>query len=449
VNKEESLALYAKGCDAWNDWAQGMIAQREALKADGAWVESWLSSAWNEATSDWHEAATADFAGHKFTEDADFKGFLFPSDARFNEAAFSGGVGFDHATFSGRTRFDNATFSGEAWFDMATFSGDARFDNATFSDEAGFERATFSDEAGFYDAIFSGETWFDNATFSGDAWFNNATFKGRTTFDAAKFEDEAKFNAMRGGAGFSLAAVRFRAVPIFIEANFNEAPRLDNLHIEPIYKGNLDLPARWRALKRLAVQSLDHEQALLFFKGELQSRRWAERIFRLGVYWPNPAHFPNLAYPVFSDYGRSVLRPLAWWLAGGVLFGFLYLGQFPTLSEKPYWGIPWAAQEVRPALPGERSCVARLNSPMSAAFELSLRKAMPLFVLDSTENLNRIYACLYGVHEKAVTTAGPLPPAFLSNIPKIVIFMGLAQQFISAVLIFLVLLALRNRFRIK
>ena len=32
VNKEESLALYAEGRDAWNEWAEAMLAERQALE---------------------------------------------------------------------------------------------------------------------------------------------------------------------------------------------------------------------------------------------------------------------------------------------------------------------------------------------------------------------------------------------------------------------------------
>ena len=425
MNTEESLALYARGRAAWNEWARGMIAEREALEAAGDWVAGSDRDIWNDATRDWHAAAKADFSEHEFVEAAHFKDFLFPGIAVF------GG-----ATFSGDALFGGATFSGDADISGATFSGDARFDGPTFYSDARFYSATFSGAAGF----------------------DGKTFKGRTLFDTAKFEKEANFNAMRGGASFSLAAVRFRIVPNFIEANFNEAPRLDNLRIEPgrfaplslkrarnYFKGDADLPARWRALKRLAVQEHDHEQELVFFKGELRSRRWA-----VDKVW-HAAFWFGLAYQVLSDYGRSAMRPLLIWMVGIAGFGCVYLGQFPTLAVKPYWGIPWAVQSAWSDWTDDvrLSCVAGLDNPVWAALGLSWRKALPFFGLGSREKLNQIYACLYGVHDTAVTTAGPIPAGFIPKIPDLVSGLGLAQLVISAVLIFLVLLALRNQFRIR
>ena len=129
----------------------------------------------------------------------------------------------------------------------------------------------------------------------------------------------------------------------------------------------------------------------------------------------------------------------------------MYLGQFPTLAVKPYWGIPWAVQSAWSDWTDDvrLSCVAGLDNPVWAALGLSWRKALPFFGLGSREKLNQIYACLYGVHDTAVTTAGPLPAGFIPKIPDLVSGLGLAQLVISAVLIFLVLLALRNQFRIR
>ena len=41
------------------------------------------------------------------------------------------------------------------------------------------------------------------------------------------------------------------------------------------------MPARWRALKRLAIQGHDTDRELQFFSGELRSQRFAE-------HWPLP-----------------------------------------------------------------------------------------------------------------------------------------------------------------
>jgi hypothetical protein len=60
--------------------------------------------------------------------------------------------------------------------------------------------------------------------------------------------------------------------------------------------------------------------------------------------------------------------------------------------------------------------------------------------LGSADKLNQYYACLYGVVSER---------PFIANIPDAVVIISMAQTAISAVLIFLFLLAVRNHFRIK
>ncbi len=79
----------------------------------------------------------------------------------------------------------------------------------------------------------------------------------------------------------------------------------------------------------------------------------------------------------------------------------------------------------------------------------TLSKGLLFLGLDSTGKLNQIYACLYGIHGHVSETPGTLPTSFVPVIPDGVALLSLLQLVISAVLIFLVLLALRNYFRIK
>ena len=347
------------------------------------------------------EGDRADFSGFVFPDGASFASATFSGDASFFSATFSGGARFDSTTFSGNASFGSATFSGEVSFYGATFSGDALFFNATFSSIASFYSATFSGNARFDSATFSGKAWFasatfscvarfDSATFSGDAWFDSATFKGDASFDSATFERDAifrggrfgsaasfalcnfrqhatfeasrfaadaSFEAIKGDRGFNMAHAVFDVVPDFIQAHFEEAPRLDNLEVggklpelkdiededreklsrrgrwhrrrleknrpfrrtfEALAKDSdlRNIPARWRALKRLAIQGHDTERELEFHARELRSQRFAED-------WPLPLAFWRgrawagffrfwfgYFYQWFSDFGRSLARPL-------------------------------------------------------------------------------------------------------------------------------------------
>ena len=352
--------------------------------------------------------ASATFSGHASFESATFSGHAsfasatFSGDATFERATFSGNASFERATFSGYATFERATFSGYARFTSATFSGNARFESATFSGNARFESATFSGHASFASATFSGNASFESATFSGYASFESATFKKdaffqearfsspatfalcdflrHATFEASRFAADASFGAIRGERGFNMAGAVFEVVPDFIQAHFEEAPRLDNLEVgfkppqlkktgeedrakpgrrgrwhrarlekSPRYRRMFEavskdsdlrnIPARFRALKRLAIQGNDTERELEFHARELRSQRFVED-------WPAPwrgkgAHvwksvlgfWSGLAYGLFSNYGRSLLRPALFWLAGVALGAVCYVSQSPGMIE--------------------------------------------------------------------------------------------------------------------
>jgi hypothetical protein len=316
----------------------------------------------------------ADFRRLGFSGHADFQGASFSGDASFDRASFSGDAWFDSASFSGDASYRHVKFSAAAGFDKATFSGDISFFDVRFSDDAYFESASFSGDTSFDgshiggDALFSrahfsGSASFDRVSFSGDAWFALAKFDHLVSFDAARFHGPASFYAVRGDRGFTMADASFDVVPDFIQAHFEEAPRLDNVtvvgrmiptfpdlparkgedgkSIEPAcgekawhalnravsyprrlavgayrrtVKADRDNPARWRALQRLAIQAHDEDLEKEFRAREVRAARFAGD-------WPTPwrGHFRfwfGILYGLFSNYGRSVARPALWWVPG-------------------------------------------------------------------------------------------------------------------------------------
>ncbi|WP_340115340.1 pentapeptide repeat-containing protein [Pelagibius sp. 7325] len=547
MNQEETLALFAKGCDAWNAWAEKLLADRERLRKEGGWQEADFDEEPSWKTKDWLDAAKADFAEQEFPKDADFQQLIFPGEAEFTKATFSGNAPFRKATFSGTAEFEGATFLGDAWFNGATFSGDAGFAEATFSGDAWFNGATFSGHARFDKAIFSGDARFiDETTFSGDTWFNGAEFKGlawfagatfsrraefigatfsgnavftgakfreigvfnaatfsddaqfggarfgdekftgrayfkkatfsgdtwfggakfgdiavfelaafegSTSFDSAEFKEDASFLAIDVKTVFSLAGTTFRRVPDFIQAHFAEAPRLDDLRIEPrrfwrrtrTRVGKALLAARWRALKRLAIQGHDHARELRFFRGELLARRWSEDKPWHAAFWF------GVIYQLLSDFGRSILRPLLWLSASVVFFTDRYLSLHPRFEGKSSPLVDWlfyrlSSSDVE-ATP--LACVAGSVTPWLDALFLSVHKGLLILGGLPGEKLNQIYACLYGIQPSNGGQPSRLPESFTPVIPDGATAWGLLQYPLSAVLIFLALLAIRNHFRIK
>ena len=306
-----------------------------------------------------------------------------------------------------------------------------------------FLRSSFEGNADFTKAHFYGHTSFNRTVFNDSVDFSVSTFEGKTTFAGAEFKGRADFRAIRSTSTFAFdgfdnitkddAAARdwdrnttkFSTVPDFQQATFVEAPRLDNVEIEPqrsrdisfaavkaFFKGDSEEERRrrarrqleegsWRTLKRLAEQGKDHVSERRFFKEEVIARRgvtdkWCHAPFWLGVF-----------YQLLSNFGLSLSRPLIAWFM--VLLGFAWAYAYG--SGGPWW----------------------------PAFLLSLHKSLPALSSFSS-GLPGLYARLYGV-----ASCDSLRPI----VPDSVIVLGIMQTLFSAVMIFLFLLAVRNRFRVK
>lgn len=151
---------------------------------------------------------------------------------------------------------------------------------------------------------------------------------------------------------------------------------------------------------------------------------------------------------------------MIWWLISTFLFTSFYLhihlagyaeygkrpASFGSMISQWAHDINQRAGSMLDISPEAPSCIAGSSEPPGAALYLSIRKALPLVGVGSTEKLNEIYACLYGLHEgDRIASSQRYAPV----IPLSVELVGIVQTLISLLLIFLLLLALRNNFRIR
>ena len=553
----------------WNAWAKALLAERKAMEGDGRWAAEIIPfrlEPKNAETRAWMKTAEADFSrclflvrGAEGTSEggappvksiqlegdrADFRDFLFPGDARFESATFKGGASFESATFTVCAYFVSATFTGSAYFASAnyasfvgaTFTGYALFQGATFTGNTSFNSATFT-SAYFVSATFEVGASFVSATFTGDAFFGGARFKQANfmlarfdyaTFAGAEFGGRASFEAIRCERGFTMARARFDVVPDFIQAHFEEAPRLDNLevvarivarHPRPeqkeakswwlkrwqtlryaggaartwpkrarrgiwrrLWRADRDIPSRWLALKRLAIQAHDTDRELEFHAREVRSQRFAgdwplPLAFWQGKAWGGFFRFWfGIGYGFFSDFGRSIFRPFFFWFIGIVAFAAFYLSQTDVmhrdlaLQEASYvsaaaqagryamsntvpcytrpptftdqwrgnWGLWGTAIRVLPeqAIRGLSDELRSRTNARTEALHLAFRNA--LIAIDAGGDASyRIYGCLYGLVGNT-----PIVPGTVSAASAI-------QKLLSGVLIFLFGLALRNMLKMK
>ncbi len=247
-----------------------------------------------------------------------------------------------------------------------------------------------------------------------------------------------------------------------------------------------NIQARWRALKRLAIQGQDTDRELQFFAGEIRSARFAGD-------WPMPwpvwkasawggflRFWAGILYQGFSNFGRSLIRPFLAWALCIAVFAIYFLGQSPEMMRERkalHLGGGFIAQARTYATvahkaatqPRTPSCTSEENDPLKSSAEklkaddgngfsglvpqvraqtnlvneaLSVAYHNAVIVLDgSGDSAHRAFGCLYGVERY-----GGNPVAY---VPRGVAIASGVQKLLSAIFIFLFGLALRNMLKVK
>lgn len=523
----------------WNAWAEKMLNLRARLPQQYRLSGSLEQSAFHEI---YKFTSETDFSWLCLFGGSRFNGFVFPGEANFQCVTFGsiphsqGGITFAYSDFrggaarfneshfaSGKADFQNAKFSGgHGWFDGVNFSGGAAlFSGSEFSGGAAlFKRCQFgpTSETNFYsgpigltenyirehllngpfDAVFSA------VKFASDADFSLTRFNSRANFSGSSFSGRASFRSCHSKVSFSMADCNFELVPDFVEMSFHQTPRLDNILIaDQIVKthreGDDPRPqnstvwrrfgaspfgedeARYRVLRKFAMDAQDHERELEFHAQEIRCRRfWRDkpwgRSAGAGRFWF------GWAYGGVSDFGRSLIRPALIWSALIVLFAVANLalrgtGHLDTrvadFYDAPIGGYVWRcplppAAEGRTTplglspwislCPSADSFVRAMTgpcrdgsgeSPVFEAFALSMKNAFVIVNWDRAEAARRTYGCLYGFVPTVNAADTPATAPRFPYVPGPVSLASLLQNIISAILIFLFLLALRNLLKLK
>lgn len=189
----------------------------------------------------------------------------------------------------------------------------------------------------------------------------------------------------------------------------------------------------------MAADGKDHENELIFNAYEIAARRfWVDKPWpptKVGRFWL------GWLYGLISDTGRSIARPLAAWAITILIFWCVFF--FFTTDREVHHHDGGCHADYRATLLSSEVAAAErraLTGPLGEALMLAIRNAT---VIDRTDpaSLRRMYGCLYGMTGNG---AGALPVVP----PSVTLLSGL-QSIISAALLFLTVLGVRNMFRLK
>jgi len=498
MDQKETLALWKKGKKGWNKWAEGQLEAKETLVINEEWATSQnevgIIQPLNYKTLKWMKDSTAFFSTEqnpfKLPTEFKFDEWIFPHRVIFSYSVFEDSVSFNGTTFLGNATFHKAIFKDTAGFNSTIFSGNGLFVRTRFEQQANFiaarfERvadfgfANFADDASFSTSHFKGAATFKNVRVHGNTWFGGTRFDARAIFDFSVFDGYTSFQACNIEHAFSLKEVEFSDVPDFSQAHCREAPLLDFIRLsedhsphgflticsqlwgtivsrvsvnkieKPLLEdSNLvkvtNLALRYRSLKRMAIQGHDHKNEIMFFAEELNANRKHDCSLM------SPEWLISSTFLALSNYGRSILRPILWWLPITYLSALSYLSS-ATSSNTPKGLIDSLCYSLVPFyhwLQGNIPTRFRISwlpetdefigitckggSALSAAFQLSSSKGLIIPGLADKTLITQAYDCLYN-----------------GNVPFGISWtMGL-QTLASAALLFLLLLGIRNRLKLK
>jgi hypothetical protein len=300
-----------------------------------------------------------------FSEKADFSHSFFASGVDFFTSVMEDETYFHGAFFGGASSFNGANFSRNITFRGAKFLGRAYFDGATFKGMTDFSGAEFFDETSFQETKFGGSVTFDSASFAKESRFTSTYFGRATSFRSVIFKQDAKFqNINEWGAAPSRWSRAFFAAKAsgLISFEGSSMPPLsafDGLHLEsgaslvlddPGYKKMTEafstelaeigtksatessendsvgkpnsalysnLASGCRFLKKYFDSIGDKDLFQRFARFELEARMKGDEIG-----WLEKRVFAG--YRRFSDFGASIVRPLAWLVCSVPIFAMLY-----------------------------------------------------------------------------------------------------------------------------
>ena len=251
------------------------------------------------------------------SEPIDFSHVRLPNGFSTIGFVFGGITAFDGAQFKDSTHiFHSTVFEGAVTFGETEFYGGFVLSNAKFMSGVSFKGAQFHQSAAFTGCVFPANVGFDGARFLKQARFDKCRFELGASFVSTTFESEADFSSadFQGPALFQRA--EFKAhVPTFFGATLHEYTEWHGAKWPAVPEGTDQALNHIHGYQRLAKMMNELEMfddQLRFVRLEMRARRRVEKWF--------PAGLMNHAYELICDYGFGLGRILAIW-AGHVAVG--------------------------------------------------------------------------------------------------------------------------------
>jgi hypothetical protein len=314
-------------------------------------------------------------------------------------------INLDSTIFTKKVEFKNFIFPFSTRFNCTLFRGNVTFANSIFYNNVFFDSTKFYGETEFLHTIFCGITHFGGQVdFKKNTTFAHTVFENHVGFIGAIFRKRSNFINCYFKKSCDLTASIFaEEYPWLRGAYFNETlyttAHKYNWPNPKNYKGPLE-EAKYSCevlREQMETQGL-HDEAHFFFRRE---RHFAVKML---TPWQR---LPNNLFACLSAYGFSLKRPLC--------------------ALALLWALPMLIFWVN-------ICTGKCANTIGAELWVSLIKMAGLSIANIFQitGLQRVYWS-----------------DFIECLPWGLKFLGGAQTLLAIPFLFLLLLGLRNRFRLK
>jgi len=306
------------------------------------------------------------FGGYFFLSDTSFENCTFREGASFNNAIFFKEAIFSNTTFLKSANFRNVVFNQSAIFAHSKFHKTASFSGVRVKGGTNFQFSKFYgwthfsnsslQLALFIEVEFKGMSFFDNTKFISNSIFQGAIFFKEVFFKNSTFYKSVDFANTEFKSMTSFSDVSFNEPPIFHEAKFHQDTSFYNAKYKSVSGGDTEVMA-WRTLKIIMNKLHNHDLELLYFSLEMDAKIATSMLDKnkLKALWKAA---PLYTYKTVSNYGNSIALPVIWIFILIVFFAMAY-DQVSWISshEDSFYSFKLSLSNFLPFVPTSKAII--------------------------------------------------------------------------------------------
>ena len=296
-----------------------------------------------------------DFSGHTFPDDVDLSGLTLIR-SHFDKARFKGELklskktqvyaetSFHDATFERGLFCNQARFHARVWFAGSCFNGGTTVIGTEFMGGASFANAVFEEYAMFNDSKFEERYFSGGISVPVLADFRKAKFPAGASFREVLFgnddktysrrlwpERRADFTDAEFGAATTFRGAIFAGAPAFFNTTLHEDTEFGRVDWGKAETDNIPADYAIRAWERLELMMSQIEKPLdrhCFFRLKMRARRRTDGYLLRVLSW---------LFEKTADYGWGVGRAFAWWLCHWVISALVLFANTGPAAVSAEW----------------------------------------------------------------------------------------------------------------